>query len=181
MRLFGRSPRWRWVIVIGVVLAASGLLVTHILTWRSLQATEADLADTRATTGQRRLELASTDQAVEAEEALLDAAVDELDAAIALLQGLRRDLDQRTNEWRELLRRLAETRAQLGSLQEDITALDSELAVQAAEMVSLRTCLGGVTRALTLVSFNDQAGALANLDRVSDPCRSSSVLLSVGG
>lgn len=163
-------------VALSAALLIVTLLIVHGLTWRSLRQAEDDLASTRATIAERQVDLTVTDEHLGTTEVSLGAMVADLDAAMTALRAVDRDIDIRTTERSDLLARLEVARTQLVSLEQDIDTIGGQLALQASETEALELCLGGVTRALTLVSFNDDSAALASLDRVRGACQSSSAL-----
>ncbi|MBA2625920.1 MAG: hypothetical protein H0U89_09985 [Acidimicrobiia bacterium] len=105
----------------------------------------------------------------------------DLDRLEGRLAAATSELEARTSERDGLLGTLDGLAGELRGTEEALTATAVQLVGQVQEVNDLRACLDGVTRALTLVTFDDTRGALANLDRVAQQCARAEASIDLPG
>ncbi len=173
-----RRPRQLWIAAVVVVLAflgAQGYQLYEIrrtgqeqrATDQALSVRRRSVVDAQERLGQRRgdVAVARTD---------LERLQSELAATIA-------QLETRTSERDELLTRLDALAGELERTRVSLTSTEVQLFGQVQQVGNLRVCLDGVTRALTLVTFDDRDGALRNLDSVADQCTAAGAAIDLAG
>ncbi len=86
------------------------------------------------------------------------------------LAGLRRTLALLTSQVGSDTTALNEDVSQLQGAQAALAAAEAHVSQQSSQITALRTCLGGVERALNALSVDKQARAIAALKSVSSSC-----------
>jgi hypothetical protein len=154
---WARRPRWMVPVALGVaVSAAVGSGVRADLDVRSrLDATRGELASTRIDLERTSATLRTTEADLVATDGALVSATTERDA-------LEADLDAR----------LAELEGVRGSLGDARSRLD----LQAGQIETLKSCLNGVSSALSFAAYEDFVSAMAALDAVQVSCDRASDL-----
>jgi chromosome segregation ATPase len=88
----------------------------------------------------------------------------------AQLAGLRRNLALLTSQVGSDTTALNQDVSQLQGAQAALAAAEAHVSQQSSQITALRTCLGGVERALNALSVDKQARAIAALKSVSSSC-----------
>jgi chromosome segregation ATPase len=164
-----KGAHWSWrpsrhVLVISVItLVAVGLLGEGVLVHldtrddlrksaKALTATRTNLAVTATNLKISDTSLADTKTQLSAETKLRKETEDELDGVQDKLSGVRGELD---------------------GVQGTLADADSKLNLQAGQIENLKTCLQGVSTALSAVADSDYTSALAALDAVESSCNAA--------
>jgi hypothetical protein len=151
-----RRPAWEIAVAVGVALALlAGLVIWGVNdygTHQKLRRTRAALARTSASLGSTRQALATA-----------NATIAQRNEQIANLTAIRK----------RLLHQLGVTRRQLGAAQSNLNHAKSQISLQAGQISSLKTCLGGVNNALVDVSYGDYYTAARDLNSVNSACNAA--------
>ncbi|MDQ3146851.1 MAG: hypothetical protein M3R01_07945 [Actinomycetota bacterium] len=156
-----------------VALLVVAFLTLVGLTGWQLHRDSGALQETRRQAAATAEDLARVDDQLEVTRAELVTAGEELAVVEGRLAVLEGDLATRTAEREALLAGLAATVDDLTAKTEFLGATKRQLAGQLAEVQALRSCLAGVSQALTLVTFDDDRRALDALGAVEDSCASA--------
>lgn len=87
------------------------------------------------------------------------------------------ELDKITGELQQTTNRLRAARRELSGLEGSLNNAQNRLDLQANQIETLRTCLDGVTSALSYVAYSNYSAAIAALDAVEISCNRAYDLL----
>jgi hypothetical protein len=168
-----RVLRWGAALVVVAFLAVEGVAV-----WQ-LRRDGESLQRTRATAAARSEDLGQAEGRLRRTRDELGAASQELTDVRTRLRGLQDDLGARSAERAKLVDALAVALDDLTATSEELGTTEQRLSAQLDEVQALRSCLTGVSQALTLVTFDDDARALAALDGVEGSCARAEASLAL--
>lgn len=148
-----RPSRSTWVLtslagaLVVALAAGAGFVYQQMRT--DLEDTRTQLASTRDQLQGTRSSLAETEQSLADSRTELAAANGQLDSTQARLRTARR---------------------QLSGLQGSLSSAQDRLDLQANQIETLKTCLDGVTSAMSYAAYDDYGAAIAALDAVEVSC-----------
>lgn len=144
------STRSRRLLVSGIAaIALVGATTAHIGVRSDLRNTKATLVRTQSDLASTKAQLKSTQSDLTESKAALKSMTGDRD-------GLRTRLDAATSE--------------LEGVRGSLNSAESRLNLQAGQISTLKTCLRGVSNALTSVADEDYSSAIAALDSVDVAC-----------
>jgi hypothetical protein len=152
-------PAWEIVVAIGLaVILLSGLVLWGVNDYGTHQ----KLRETRGALALTSARLHSTTAALASTKATLA----QRDAQVTNLIAIRR----------KLLHELGITRKQLAEARGSLSHARSQISLQAGQITSLKTCLGGVNLALNDLWNYDYSGMASALGAVQGACNQSSAM-----
>jgi hypothetical protein len=154
-----RRLAWEIAVAIGVAVA----LVAGLVLWGvNDYGTHQKLHTTRAALALTAARLHSTSHAL----ASTKSALAQRNKQVAGLTVIRK----------KLLHQLAVMRKQLGATKNSLSTARSQISLQAGQITTLKTCLGGVNLALNDLWYSDYSGMASALDAVNSACNQSFAL-----
>jgi hypothetical protein len=125
----------------------------------------------RGTLDRTRRQLAATRSELASTVARLDSTAATLDSTQIDLTSTRADLSASNKT-------LSTLRGQLSGVRNTLSDAKGKLNVQASQIVTLKSCLNGVTIALGDVAYGDYSGAVSALDAVRVSCQAASRIVA---
>ena len=144
-----RGPLRRAVLPLVAAALAVGIAVVAAVGWAKFQSTSEELSVTRSTLRVASAELVETSDALDDTRRILTSTEDDLEISEGDLERVRSEL-RRTE----------------GSL----SSAQSRMDLQANQIATLRTCLDGVSNALSYAAYSQYGQAVAELNAVEVAC-----------
>jgi hypothetical protein len=158
-RVPGRNP---WVPILGTVLAVA-LVVAALLVWNDAQ------THNHLTATSRRL--------VSTRSSLVGATAD-LSRTQSRLATTQTQLDSSDADLEQTKKSLATAKQQLSGVSNSLSDAKSRLNIESSQIETLKSCLNGVTTALSDVAYGDVTSAVSALDAVQVSCDAANRIIN---